>query len=517
MTSTPAIDFRPRSVGELLDLTFMLYRHNFLRLIGITLVVMGPVAAFSLLSRSSSIVQYMASLASLSSGIQSRSAIGTAAIISSLIACCAGVLVAIAGVFVPWMEGALTHNTIEHILGRKPNWRASYTAIRPRWASLWAANALRVITVSVAMIPFVMGLYGVLISIVFAFGASGSAPIANANDINLVSLGLVAICLPVGLVGGALGVYVATSWSMIVPVIVGEGIDATTSLGRSNTLAKGFRIRLIGRLMLFEAMRFFVLTLPILAIQLFVYGGSFVARVNEPTSIWTVVAIIVAGILGSIENVLVAPFYSIYIVVNYLDLRIRKENLALQIQAANLAQENVNATVSVQNNSLDIAESTPLSSAPTVISSPILDAPGLAIVTNPEIQRDDKVIDEANGMPPASTMALPAIEESITPAQRISALFKRLRTEGDQPELMNQLGIAYQEVGDLFGARDSFTRARTLAPDNPVYAYNMAMLHRQRKDLPAAREAMADYLRLETDALQRQTVLADPAMKDLLD
>ena len=115
-------------------------------------------------------------------------------------------------------------------------------------------------------------------------------------------------------------------------------------------------------------------------------------------------------------------------------------------------------------------------------------------------------------------MTIPAqpFGATVTPAQRISALFKRLRTEGENAEILNQLGLAYQEVGDLFGAQDSFTRARALAPDNPQYAHNMALLQKDRRDLPAARQAMSDYLRLETNSAERQKVIENPALKELL-
>ncbi len=105
----------------------------------------------------------------------------------------------------------------------------------------------------------------------------------------------------------------------------------------------------------------------------------------------------------------------------------------------------------------------------------------------------------------------------MTPAQRISLLYPRLRNDADNPALHNELGMAYQQVGDLYSALDSLNRARALAPRNAEYAYNLALLQRARKDMASARRALADYLQLETDAAERQKVLDDPALRNLLD
>jgi hypothetical protein len=350
-----------------------------------------------------------------------------------------------------------------------------------------------------------------LISLFFTVGAMGESALGGGKDAGLLFLGLIAICLPVALLGVGAAIFVSASWSMVIPAIVGEGVDGTASLGRSNTLVKGERLRIIGRLLLFEAMRLFVLTLPILAIELFVIGGTFVASTTSGPSFLSIVAIIAASIFSSIENVLVVPFYIIYITVNYLDLRVRKENLDLQIKAANLAPADTAGLGDSGARAVATA-----SIAQIIVSSPVPDIPSLAVITQPPAPQEMAGNDSAAPSDNVKTISTPTFDSTLAPAQRISVLFKRLRIEGQSPEVLNELGLAYQEVGDLFGARDSFTRARTLAPDNPDYAYNMASLQRQRRDMPSARQAMADYLRLEKNADKRQKVLDNPALRDIL-
>ena len=95
-------------------------------------------------------------------------------------------------------------------------------------------------------------------------------------------------------------------------------------------------------------------------------------------------------------------------------------------------------------------------------------------------------------------------------------LFNRIRVEGQNADLLNDLGLAYMEVGDLGGALDAFTRARQLNPNDADIAYNLLLLHLSRKDASAARSTMQDYLRLETNAVDLERVRNDPRFKELL-
>ncbi|MCL4505104.1 MAG: hypothetical protein M1434_04100 [Chloroflexi bacterium] len=493
MTPTPTIDLRPRNVGELLDLTFHLYRRNFLRLIGITLVVMGPLLALNLLSSTGSLINY-ATMLSDTIGAQSNGP-GPVSVITTAIAGCAGALAVLAGIFTPWMDGALVFNVIEQVLGRRPDWRASYSQTRSRWGALWIANAIRTVALVLCLIPLVAGLYGSLIAGLVGFSTLASSP-SGSTDSSLLLAGLAAICLPIGLVGGGLAIYITANWCLTVPAIVGEGVDGGASLGRSSALVNNHRWRMIGRLLIFEVMRFFIITLPVMAVELFVLGGSIAAVGGGDTSPFGIAAIIGSSIFSALASVLVAPLYSVYITVNYLDLRTRKENLDLQLKVAQLSPSRVPAEVAASE---PVDQGWPASTVETpaqpispVPIAPASDKPALAAAPG----RDFGV--------------------ALTPAQRISVLYKQVRNDGENAELHNELGLAYQEVGDLYSALDSFIRARALAPGNPVYAYNLALLQRIRKELPSARKSIADYLQLETNPVERQHVLDNPALQDLL-
>ncbi|MCL5997684.1 MAG: hypothetical protein M1546_16745 [Chloroflexi bacterium] len=500
MTSTPSIDLRPRSVAELLDLTFHLYRQHFVPLIAVTLIVMGPLLALSLLSSAGSLAQYMAVFnASVS---DDAGGIGAATVLGNMVSLCAGGLTLLLGIFVPWMDGAVTYNVIERILGHKPTWRESYRVTQPHWGALWVANAIRTIVLVLALIPLLVGLYGSLFAGVLGLGAL-SAESSSGLDGGLMVLGLLAICLPIGLVGTGAAVYTAIVWCLANPAVVGEGIGGSAALERSNALVRDMRWRMAGRLFIFEIMRFVIITLPMLVMQAFIFGGSIAAANGGDQSVLAIIGFIGSSIFSLVANVLVVPLYATYITVNYFDLRIRKEHLDLQLKAEQIAP-----TVTAMPPELAMAsqQGTAAGMAPAITST----RPGLVPPDVPD------ALPPTVTMPPLADSHLPVIDLSLTPGQRISQLFTQIRAQGENADLLNELGLAYQEIGDLYGALDALTRARALDPEDPDIAYNMALLQRDRKDWAAARRAMADYLRLETDEAERQKVRDTPAFNDIL-
>jgi Flp pilus assembly protein TadD len=88
--------------------------------------------------------------------------------------------------------------------------------------------------------------------------------------------------------------------------------------------------------------------------------------------------------------------------------------------------------------------------------------------------------------------------------------------EGDRSDVLNDLGLAYLDVGDTGAAIDALRRAQSLAPGDADIAYNLMRAMVARGDTAGARKAMAEYLRLETNASDRETTLADPRFKGLL-
>jgi hypothetical protein len=332
MAATPAIELRPRGVGELLDASFSVYRRHFLALLGTALVVYGPLTALSLVSSGASLIQLAGTL-SYSDMTGDPDALMTTALLAAAVSMCASGLALLAGVLAPWMGGALTYSVIERVLGRTPDWRAAYRATAPRWGSLWVANLVRQLVLSACAVPAAIGLYGVLFS-GMAVAFSGPSVPDGAPFGAATLLGLMVVCLPIGVLGLALGAWTAVSWSVSEPAIVGEGAGAFQSLSRSTALVAGLRWRMLGRLLIFWIMQVMVVSVPIFLLQMFLLGGALVASEGGDLSPATLAGYLAASVFGVAAGVLLAPLNVIYVTMNYLDLRVRKEQLDLQLRVA---------------------------------------------------------------------------------------------------------------------------------------------------------------------------------------
>jgi hypothetical protein len=470
--SMNAVELRPRSVGEVLGLSFDLYRKNFPLFIGIAAVVMAPVLLIGAVSQLLPLMQVAMSPATLNNSDDAFA--GTFLAITLATWCLSGIALLL-GVLWPWMEGALTFNVIERILGRAPGLQQSYRETRPRWGSLWGSNILAQLGINA---PWIV----VYILFLFALIFAGAASATNEEAGGAIFAGLLAVlCVPIVIAGLVISVVLAINWTFRAPAIVGEGVDGVAALGRSNALAKGNRWRILGRYVLLALIEFVLVGLPVLLV------GTLVALITVPNIDtaanidrailpgFTMLSVI--GIAVSFFGaLLLTPLRIIYTAVNYIDLRTRKENLAQVVAAIAPAPSPATPPVAPPSD-------VPLPEAPAKI--------GIGIPANVDMN-------------------------TLSPGQRIGVLFNRIRNEGASAELLNELGMAYMDIGDTGGALDAFNRARELDPNDADVAYNMMLLALQRKDTNSAKQLMLDYLRLETNAGDVERVRNDPRFHEIL-
>ncbi len=495
------VELRPRSVGEVLGLTFDLYRKNFPQFVGIAAVVVVPTMILASLSQILSLAVFAASPGMLTGNLTTTPETFTGTALAAYLgSICFGLLIYIAGIFWPWMDGALTHTVIERVLGRGSGMRASYNETRPRFGSLWGSNMLAQLGINAVWFVAYIGLIVVVvIASVGASAASSGSGSGDAFDGTVVAL-LALLCVPVLLIGLVVAILLAINWSLRTPVIVGEGVDGMKALSRSAELTKGDRLRLLGRYLLLSLLLFAVVGVPTLVLMGIVFAvsipsfSSIEAGTFNQSFMPALIAISVLALaLSFVSTLLITPLYSIFTAVNYLDLRIRKENLAASLMATPApVTEPVNATMPTMT--------TPVV-APAVVVPPTVVQPGS---NQPAL--------------PVPALAPSAVDiQSLPPGQRIGALFNRLRAEGDNPQTLNDLGMAYMDIGDYSGALETLTRARTLAPDDADIAFNLMEVQRNRKDLRAAKQMMTEYLRLENNPDDLAAVRNNPRYKDLID
>ena len=483
-----AVELRPRSIGEVIGLTFDLYRRNLPLFIGIAAVVVVPTMLLLSLGNLASLSAIAANpsafignfgggglnLPSQATSPETAGSMMTASLGST----CLLLLTYVAGVFWPWMEGALSHNVIERVLGRAPGLRASYAETRPRFGALWGSNALAQLGIGALLfVGLILG--SIVFGLVVGAAAAASADSSDGGG-SIIPTILAVLCAPVLLAGFILAIVLSINWAFRAPVIVGEGVDGIGSLSRSNELAKGDRWRIFGRFLLFGLLIFvpiFLVVAVVTAIVVFATASSLLAgaagdsarQVTAMLPVITATSVVSLG-FNFVLALLLTPLFVIFTTVNYLDLRTRKENLAAAVLSANATAAALAAT-----------------SAPVAV--------------------------------PIET-PLPVLDTDVAklpPGQRIGVFFNRLRAEGDSAKVLSDLGMAYSEVGDLSGALDALNRARALAPGDADIAFNLAMVYRNRKDLHSAKQMMSEYLRLETNADELAAVRNNPRYKDLID
>ncbi len=466
--SINAVELRPRSAGEVLRLSLDLYRRNFPLFIGIAAVVLVPILLLTSIGSIGQMLPLM-QVAAMPMNSGNDDVIAGTFVAFSFVTWCLSGIALVLGIFWPWMEGALTFNVIERALGRAPGLRQSYRETRPRWGALWGSNALAQLGINA---PWVIIYILFLFALVIAGAAAGSAGSQN-NDFALAGV-LAVLCIPVFIAGIITVIVLAINWTFRAPAVVGEGTDGVTALGRSTALAKGDRWRILGRYVLLALVELVLIGLPVLVASTMVIlimlpnldSAMNIDRTALPAfTLFSVLAVAVS-FFGTL---LLTPLRIIYNAINYIDLRVRKENLAQVVAGLTVAPAPDAAT--------------PAATEPAKIGI---------------------------GIPARVDMA------TLSPGQRIGVLFNRIRNEGESSVLLNELGLAYMDIGDQGGAADAFARARELAPNDADVVYNLMALSVQRHDMHGARQLMRDYLQLETNAADVERVRNDPRFKDVL-
>lgn len=486
--TTGSVELRARSTGEIFALTFDLYRKHFPLFISIASVVLLPILLLNALS----VIMTLAGIA-LPLGSPPNEALDPQAqgnVLGGMIlaANCISALVWLLGIFWPWAEGALAFNVIERVLGRAPGLRASYSQTRQHWASLWVANILAQIGISLPLIVVYLALLGgvVVLLTVPVFAVFGADAVASPA----ASVAVITVCAPVVIAAIVISIVLAINWAFRAPAIVGEGVDGLRGLSRSTAIARGSRWFIFWRYILLFILEFVLLAVPtlivssmllvgILALQQEASLGNIGLDIAMLPGFMAISTVLLA--ISFIGSLLLTPFHVVFTTLNYLDLRVRKENLAaLVAKAADRPPETQTAGRPA--------------AAPAPSASPQL------VPSTPQPAANWQNVDLAK----------------LTPGQRVGVWFNRIRAEGESPHTLKALALALKEVGDWGGALDSLMRARDIAPNDPEVSYNLMLLYRERRDMTAARRMMQEYLRLETDPNALAAVRSNPSFRDLL-
>jgi hypothetical protein len=300
-------ELRPLGVGELLDLSFKLYRHHFWLFVGIMLLP----AAFSIPFN----VAFL-SMPGAMSGFGGRPAPPSASF----------VLIALSFFALFWLlyafaTGAATYAVSDAYLGRTATVRGSYGRVLRR------IFAIIGVAINVAIRMFGMALLGVL-ALGIIVGLSTAAARTSGNR---VAAGIViGIALVVGYVG-FLVFFVSWSarYSVSISALLLENVGVFAAVRRSVRLTKGRRWQIFLALLVTMVIAY----AGIIIFQGPLWVSMMMAAQHGPLASWQVFTY---AILGSVGGALTMPLLMIVLVLFYYDTRIRKEAFDLQFMMSSL-------------------------------------------------------------------------------------------------------------------------------------------------------------------------------------
>jgi hypothetical protein len=429
---------RAMRVAELLDETIRLYRHNFLTLVGIVALLQVPMSILSTVLTAYSSQLYMNALES-SFGAPGM-APSDAFLTNYLRFAGVVVLMSVLNYLVVYnlVTAALARAISDRYLGEPVSIGGAYRSILGRfWSLLGAVLLLVLINAALFVLPVVL-------------------------SVVVPCLGALALLVVVPLL-----VWIDIRLAFITQAVVLDGRSARDALSRSWNLVQGYGWRTLG----------VVLLLGLFSL-LIVSGPSYVATFGmQMLDVPLLVQTLVSGVLSTVLATLYTPIRLTGMTLLYYDLRIRKEGLDLELQAAALGEG-----MDLPLANLDWAPADALSAG---------SAGGHL--------RDASRYHDEGDLPRA-----------------IRAYRAAAELRPDDASLRNDLGLALHQAGDLNGAIAEFWRAAELEPEHPTAHYNLALAYLDLGVPGAAGEALKTYLRLEPDPRVRAIVGADPDLAPLL-
>jgi len=276
----PATALRPLSAGEVLDVSFGLFRRMFVTLFVIQLICMT--------------LPFLINVYYTGTGAGFSGMLLVGSLVSFVLSALASAATAIA--------------ISESYLDRPVSAGEALRRAVPRLAPLLAVSLLVGVLVVVASLPFFFLVGGAALTTI-----GGGAP-----------SGLALFSVLIGLVSLALPLFVAAGVSVATPVVVlEERIGAIGALSRAWFLTRGYRLRIAG--LLFVCL--VLILIPYMG-MLFL-GGALVTGAAGVGPVWVPV-VALAG------RLLLTPILYCLITLVYYDLRVRKEGFDLEMLAASL-------------------------------------------------------------------------------------------------------------------------------------------------------------------------------------
>jgi hypothetical protein len=272
---------RPLSAGEILDVAFGLYRRLFVPLVLIQVICSSLPFVIGLYA------------AALGPGTETIAVTLVSYVFSFLLGALA--------------SGATALVISENYLGREIGAMDGLRRALPRFPSLVGVSLSVAVLVGVTMMPFLI-----------ALGASAYG-IGSAQPGLAVALALVALASLL------LPIITFSGLAVSTPALVIEQLRAPTrAMGRSWSLTRGNRLRIVGLLFVF----FIILAVPFI-------GGTLILQMILG-ALDSTAARVLSTVIASVLSFVLGPILYCILTLTYYDMRVRKEAFDLEILAAQL-------------------------------------------------------------------------------------------------------------------------------------------------------------------------------------
>ena len=305
------VALRPLGLGELYDGAFQAIRRNPSAMLGTAAVVMLVVTVLDTIAQLASAGRLIAFFDELDSEVPDCDAlVGAAAGLATYSA----VSTALQLLGVAVLTGLLILVVSRAVLGQ-----------RMSGGQMWAATRRRV--------PALIGLILLILAVTLVLTMACLVPGLLALTVS-DALGGALLVLGV-LAGVVVLVLTLTRLSMAVPALLLEEAGVPTALRRSWGLVRGSFWRVLGILLLTGLITVFTLTIITVPFALVSGGLSFLSP-DDPRAAMGLAApqLLLSGIGSVIAATIVYPFTSAVIALLYIDLRMRREGLDVELARA---------------------------------------------------------------------------------------------------------------------------------------------------------------------------------------
>ncbi|WP_432520724.1 glycerophosphoryl diester phosphodiesterase membrane domain-containing protein [Kineococcus sp. SYSU DK006] len=309
------VPLRPLGLGEIWDGAFRAFRFNPKVMVGLSAIVVVVTSAVTLVATIVSTRDLVGALNRLETGGEGGVDDLFSAVQGSVPLVVLGALLQAVAVLV--LNGMLIVSVSRAVLGRGVGFGELWRTCRPRLLALVGLSL--VITVA-------SGAVGVLTLL------PGGLLVGLADSEAVTGVGVLLLLL--GLLGWlAGGAYLWVKWSMATPAMLLEGLGVGASLKRSWRLTRGSFWRLLGILLLTTAVVYAVVTA--VAVPFTVVGGALGAvSGTDPQGLGMVLSQTVSTVGSVIGSVVGYPFLASVTALLYVDLRMRREGLDVELHRA---------------------------------------------------------------------------------------------------------------------------------------------------------------------------------------